>query len=63
MNNYTLFAWHCNEPMNTIKDFESAWKSSDYILEIKIKDSSLNNDEILFGQITMKLKYWNYTKE
>ncbi|MDC3388737.1 hypothetical protein OAX11_04410 [Flavobacteriaceae bacterium] len=43
--------------MNTIKDFESAWKSSDYILEIKIKDSSLNNDEILFGQITMKLKH------
>jgi hypothetical protein len=54
INNYTLFACDCNEPKNTVKEFESAFKSSDYILEIKIKDSSLNDDEILFGPVTME---------
>ena len=54
MNNYLLFACDCDEPINTIRDFESGWETADFILKIKIKEATLKNDETGFGPVTME---------
>ncbi len=49
MNNFLLFACECDEPLNTMEDFESGWNSSNFVLELKIKGTSQKKDEPAFG--------------
>ena len=54
MNNFLLLACDCDEPINTIEDFESGWQSSDFVLELRILGSSQKSDVELIESVVLE---------
>ena len=54
MNNVQLLACDCDEPTNTIEDFESGWQTSDFVLEVSILGSFQKSDVAVFESVVLE---------